>query len=37
MPKQDYENTMKMKIPETENKENEVLGIGEQGEKRKKN
>ena len=28
MPKQDYENTMKMKMPETENKENKVLGMG---------
>ena len=26
--KQDYENTMKMKMPETENKENKVLGMG---------
>ena len=28
MLQQDYENTMKMKMPETENKENKVLGMG---------
>ena len=28
MPKQDYESTMKMKMPETESKESEILGIG---------
>lgn len=28
MSKQDYENTMKMKMPETENKESKILGMG---------
>ncbi len=28
IPKQDYESTMKMKMPETESKESEILGIG---------
>ncbi len=28
MPKQDYENTMKMKMPETGKKENKILGMG---------